>query len=412
MSGNTKLYQTKSFKVAIGVPILLAAVLACVLYKVEGAPQFFSQVWGAYKIPMTLASLTIPLVAWVAANHRSEQTIKALELQSDKRLYEMYFEQQKHFETVMGRRVSNAKFKYVTQEDLPVIYSELYEFNRIKEKGEVSLKPTAVAEMNRFLNQTGEIVYSFFAHFTEHKEKSPDQMRVLDNFILQMYQNLQRNIHILSNELGFKFIDLSDSSVEIYQSAYTEIMHLAYYMGDDFKEVWDLEQDERSSSYEDILNTFSAIETVIRKHMGVVGEVNFSNFHNGVASREVINYFNSSPLQQLVRKTCQDFLDEISDMFGIDDISVIEGKYEKFLFPTREGVAKFELWFDELADNKGDLVLVAGEVEHRARFAMSNEKIDANGDRQIKYQIDNDLGEKFKAQAYQLFSEAFASSKE
>ncbi len=227
-----------------------------------------------------------------------------------------------------------------------------------------------------------------------------------------MYQNLQRNIHILSNELGFKFIDLSDSSVEIYQSAYTEIMHLAYYMGDDFKEVWDLEQDERSSSYEDILNTFSAIETVIRKHMGVVGEVNFSNFHNGVASREVINYFNSSPLQQLVRKTCQDFLDEISDMFGIDDISVIEGKYEKFLFPTREGVAKFELWFDELADNKGDLVLVAGEVEHRARFAMSNEKIDANGDRQIKYQIDNDLGEKFKAQAYQLFSEAFASSKE
>lgn len=411
MSDNQKLSQTKLFKAAIGVPILGSLVLGYVLHTNEDAPKLLADFWTTFKIPMTIASLSIPLVAWVAANHRSEQTMKGLELQKDKRLYEMYYEQQKHFEKVMGRRVNNAKFKYITEEDLPVIFSELYEFNRIQEKGEVTLKPTAVAEMNRFIIDTGEIIYSFYKHFSEHKEKNPDQRRVSNTLIQQMYTHLQNNLHKLSDDIGFKFIDLSSSSVEIFSRAYSEVLHLAYYMGDDFKEVWDVPPEEDGSSRDqNILNTFSAIENVIREHMGVVGEASFSNLQHDISSSELMKMLNATPLQNLVNESCQKLLRDLTTNFDFDDIAVIDGKYEKYQFPIREELPTFELWFDEISDSEGDLVLTTPDNEHRARFTILDEKVEVDGKEQTKYTIDDDMGEKFIKLSLQSISSVFCSS--
>ncbi len=412
MSDNKKLSQTKLFKAAIGVPILGSLEFGYVLHCYEDAPQLLANFWTTYKIPMTIASLSIPLVAWVTANHRSEQTMKGLELQKDKRLYEMYYEQQRHFEKVMGRRVKNAKFKYITEEDLPVIFSELYEFNRIQEKGEVTLKPTAVAEMNRFITQTSEILYSFYEHFSEHKEKNPDQKRVLDNFIQQMYTLLQNNLHTLSDDIGVKFIDLSDSSVEIFSRAYSEVLHLAYYMGDDFKEVWDVppEEDGRSRD-ENALNTFRAIEEIICDHMGIVGEASFTNLQHDVSSREVIKMFNATPLQNLVKESCHKLLEDLANHFEFEDIAVIEGKYEKYQFPTRKELPTLELWFDEISDSEGDLVLTTPNTEYRARFTILDDKVEIDGKERTKYTIDDDMGKRFITFSFQSLSSVFCNSK-
>lgn len=412
MSDNKKLSQTKLFKAAIGVPILGSLALGYVLHSYDDASLLISDLWTTYKIPMTIASLSIPLVAWVTANHRSEQTMKGLELQKDKRLYEMYYEQQKHFEKVMGRRVKNAKFKYITEEDLPVIFSELYEFNRIKEKREITLKPTAVTEMNRFIDQTGEILYGFYEHFSKHKEENPDQKRVLDNFIQQMYTMLQKNLHKLSDDIGVKFIDLSDVSVETFSRAYSEVLHLAYYMGDDFKEVWDAPLEEDGSSRdENVLNTFRAIEEVIRSHMGIVGEASFTNLQHDVSSREVIKMFSATPLQNLVKESCQTLLEDLTNHFDLDDIAVIEGKYEKYQFPTREYLPTLELWFDEVSDSEGDLVLTTPDTEYRARFTILDEKVEVDGKERTKYTIDDDMGAKFITLSFQSLKSVFSNSK-
>ncbi|OOE83493.1 hypothetical protein BZG73_11585 [Salinivibrio siamensis] len=411
MSDNKKLSQTKLFKAAIGAPILVSIVLGYVLYTYEDVPKLLADFWTTFRIPMTIASLSIPLVAWVTANHRSEQTIKGLELQKDKRLYEMYYEQQKHFEKVMGRRVKNAKFKYITEEDLPVIFSELYEFNRIKEKGEVTLKSTAVAEMNRFITDTGEILYSFYEHFSERKEKNPDQRRVLNNIIQQMYTLLQNNLHKLSDDIGFKFIGLPDSSVEIFRRAYLEVLHFAYYMGDDFKEVWDVptEEDGRSRD-QNILNVFSAIEEVIRGHMGVDGEANFSNLQNDESLSEVMKVVNATPLQNLVNNSSRKLMENLTNNFEFSDIALIEGKYERYQFPMSEELPAFELWFDEISDNEGDLVLTTPDSEHRARFTILDEKVEVDGKKQTKYTIDDDMGERFEKLSFQSLSSFFCSS--
>lgn len=412
MSDNKKLSQTKLFKAAIVIPVLGSLALGLLIYTHEDMPKLLSDFWTVYKIPMTFASLSLPLAAWVTAIHRSEQTMKGLELQKDKRLYEMYYEQQKHFERVIGRRVKNAKFKYITEEDLPVVFSELYEFNRIKEKGEVTLKPTAVAEMNRFITQTGEILYSFYAEFSDHKETNPGQKRILDSFILQMYQFLQNNLHKVSDDIGVKFIDLSDSSVETFRRAYIEVIQLAYYMGEDFKEVWDVppEEDGRSRD-ENILNTFSAIEKIIRDHMGVVGEASFTNFKNDVSSREVIKMFNATPLQNLVKESCQKLLEDLTNHFEFNDVAVIEGKYEKYQFPIREELPTLELWFDEISDREGDLVLSTSQTEHRARFTILDEKEEVDGKEKTKYTIDDDMGKKFIIFTFQLLSSVLSNPK-
>ncbi|MCX8904290.1 hypothetical protein [Vibrio parahaemolyticus] len=412
MPDNKKLSETKLFKAAIGVPLSASIVVGLVLYACKDAPQLLADFWTTYKIPMTIASLSIPLVAWVTANHRSEQTMKGLELQKEKRLYEMYYEQQKHFEKVMGRRVKNAKFKYVTEEDLPVIFSELYEFNRIQEKGEVSLKPTAVEEMNRFVTQTGEILYSFYEHFSEHKEKNPDQRRVIDNFIQQLYTCLQNNLHKLSDDIGVRYVDISDSSVEIFSRAYSEVLHLAYYMGDDFKEVWDAPiEDDGNSRDQNVLITFNAIEEVIRGHMGIVGEASFTNLQHDVSSREVMKMVRATSLQKLVSDSCHKLLEDLSNHFEFEDIAVIEGRYDKYQFPARDELPTLELWFDEVSDSEGDLVLTTPDTEHRARFTILEEKVEIDGEEKTKYSIDNDMGKEFINCSFQATHSIFNSGK-
>ena len=163
------LSKSKSFRAAIFIPFLAAIATAIFIALCKDGSASLANFVTSYKIPITIFSLSIPLTAWAVANHRSELTLEALKIQSEKRLYDMYYEQQKHFEKVIGRRFKNAQFKYIMEEDLPVIFSELYEFNRIREKAEVSLKLTVIKEMSRFVKETEEIIYDFIAQFSEHK---------------------------------------------------------------------------------------------------------------------------------------------------------------------------------------------------------------------------------------------------
>lgn len=393
-----KLSQTILFRASIAIPIALSAIAGFAIYYFQNFSLVLSDLWRQYKIPMAIASLSIPLAAWVTANHRSVQTMVALKLQKEKRLYEMYYEQQTHFEKVMGRRIENAKFQYITAEDLPVIFSELYEFNRIQQKGSVTLKSESINQINRFLNQTSQIVYDFYRHFSKHKEENPDQNRALDGFIRQLYTFLQCNLHQLSDEIGVKYIDLSDASVEIFGNAYTEVIQLTYYMGEDFKGVWDNLVDENGErSDENVINTFNAIENIIQKHMSINGSANFSNLQSDMSFKEVLKMDNATPLQRLVTNSCLELLENIRTRFKLKDtdILMIEGKYDKYQFPTNEQGSTLELWFDELSDTEGHLVLKSPDVDYKAKFTILDEEIEIDGKKQTKYTIDDDMGASF-----------------
>jgi hypothetical protein len=80
----TSLYELKEFKLAFYLPISVALILILIVictnnfgwqFDLEG----INNVWEIFKIPLSVCSLIIPLVALVAANHRSIQSKKQIE---------------------------------------------------------------------------------------------------------------------------------------------------------------------------------------------------------------------------------------------------------------------------------------------------------------------------------------------
>ncbi|WP_411063678.1 hypothetical protein [Vibrio rotiferianus] len=76
----------------------------------------------------------------------------------------------------------------------------------------------------------------------------------------------------------------------------------------------------------------------------------------------------------------------------------------------REELPTLELWFDEISDSEGDLVLTAPDSEHRARFTILDEKVEVDGKEQTKYKIDDDMGANFIKLSFQSLSSVFCSS--
>lgn len=397
-----KLSEEIYFRLSIALPLVIAVILFVGILLCESLGEQLNVIWETYKIPVTIASLSIPLAAWAIANHRSVQTMHGLKLQSHKRLYEMFYEQQNHFEKVMGRRIENAKFKYIEKDDLPVIFSELYEFNVLHQKGEVSLKSSANEEINRFLTKTGEIIFEFYCQFTEEREKKTEQHIVLDGYIEQLLRFLQRNLHQLSDDIGVRFIELSNASLEVFVNAYSEVLQLSYYMGDDFKAVWDkLEIDERSED-EDVLNTFSAVEKIIRDYSTKGGDATYKNFQEAIHVRQVIKFSQATKLQNLVREIYGELISGIKLHFNLKIMMEEGAAYDKYSIVGEVGGSSLDLWFEETTEMEGTLFLSCNLNKDNYSFDV-NVKIldefasDESGQKRHKYEVGKDLGKEFKS---------------
>lgn len=82
---NKKLYELRRFKVALMGPIFIAALVSVCIginsnLQWSGGYEGFNNLFIFFKVPMYIASLSFPLVALVAATHRSEQTSKQIDL--------------------------------------------------------------------------------------------------------------------------------------------------------------------------------------------------------------------------------------------------------------------------------------------------------------------------------------------
>ncbi|MDQ9093088.1 hypothetical protein RC083_16040 [Pseudoalteromonas haloplanktis] len=396
-----KLSQELYFRLSIGIPLFIAVVLLITMILSDELGKQLASIWETYKIPVTIASLSIPLAAWAIANHRSVQTMQGLKLQSHKRLYEMFYEQQNHFEKVMGRRIENAKFKYIEKDDLPVIFSELYEFNKLHQKGEVTLKPSAIEDINRFLSNTGEIIIEFYCQFIEEKEKETGQHIVLDGYIEQLLRFLQSNLHHLSNDIGVRYIELSASSIQVFSYAYSEITRLSYYMGEDFKDVWGRPLDgDGKSADEDVLNTFNAIEKIIKDYSGKSSAATYKDFQEDIYFRNIIKISQATKLQNLVRETYSELISDINLHFDLL-VRVEEGVYDKYFILPKGDSGSLELWFKENSDMEGTLFLsckLNGESHnYEVIVKILDDFVSENGKQKQKYEIGIDMGREFKS---------------
>lgn len=375
----------------------------------DGGALILLSIWDNYKIPMTIASLSIPLTAWAIAHHRSEQALKGLELQTHKRLYDMYYEQQKHFELVMSRRIETAGFKFIAAGDLPVIFSQLYEFNNLHSKNEVSLKQSAIKDINDFLEGVSVSAYGFYQHYQLHKENKPEQSRVLDGFIDQMYTYFHQHLLILSDQVGTAQLEITDVSVKKIGQAYSEIISLCYYMGSDFECIWKERLDENGmSEHNNVLSTIEAIDAIIQKHMGIVGESSYKNFKADLSSRDMIKMMNWSPLQHLYSQAIQYLFDELTNRFSLayEQISVIDGPFEKYQFPLGDSGLQITVSFHEQGESQGDICFSSPDTEVTVEIRI-HEETDENG--QNKYTIGDDFGAQFLQDCFKITAAGIAA---
>lgn len=78
------LYELKTFKAAIYVPLFVAVTAIIIIenslnLKLQWDFQGIKNAWDFFHIPLTILSLVIPLVALIASNHRSVQSKEQIE---------------------------------------------------------------------------------------------------------------------------------------------------------------------------------------------------------------------------------------------------------------------------------------------------------------------------------------------
>ncbi|MCD9553487.1 hypothetical protein GLP31_13450 [Photobacterium carnosum] len=276
-------FATPFFIMSTTVPLIAAVCIGLLIHQYPFFAEFLSTIWATMKLPIAIASLAIPFGAWAIANHRSSQVNHANKLLESKRLVETYLEQERFFEKVYGRKITTANWQFITAEDLPVIHSELYEFQRLQEKGQITPKDGIENNILDYFNGTRRCFEDFYIFFNKEKNNA-NNAYALESLTTQLFTYLHGLLSKLSNDLGTKNVDLNQTKLGVYITAYFEIYRLCV----------DLKLLPANSITEDVLSedyeTFNAVVNVISKR-----------FNNGYEDTNLESFTKDRKLERMVK---------------------------------------------------------------------------------------------------------------
>ncbi|WP_110642636.1 hypothetical protein [Salinicola sp. CPA57] len=135
MENNKSLFQLKRFWWALIVPLLISAVAAIYVFytsnlRYEAGYEAFNFFLVAYKIPLGLLALVFPLVALVAASHRSEQAANQIYIASEQA--KLTRDQLLKVEAQLSRQLR--------QDNISNYFQHVSEFNKLLDRLENSYK--------------------------------------------------------------------------------------------------------------------------------------------------------------------------------------------------------------------------------------------------------------------------------
>ncbi|MFM4911458.1 hypothetical protein [Aeromonas dhakensis] len=288
-------FQTTALRLAILVPIGLSALLWFGISHFSTFGVFLSDMWATMKLPIAIASLSIPLATWAIANHSSARVTETLANQDRKQLSDIYFEQEKLFERVLIRKIKHLNFRYITAEDLPVIHATIFDYKNLHKNGFLKIKSglsdkiREITEINR-----GNSLF-FYEAFIEEKNGGNDSIR-MQNLTCSYIDMLANNLMVLAGHVGCRIIKVNDTSLETLCSAFFEIEHLV-------SEIKSFITDDIEDSFltEDDYELFNAIMVVTAEyHGGTPAELTISKVVESTHMKVVIKHFASSDLRRFV----------------------------------------------------------------------------------------------------------------
>ncbi|WP_417883607.1 hypothetical protein [Vibrio rumoiensis] len=225
VSKDKEVFTTPLFWCSILIPLIIAAFIA---YKISYSPNFnnfLTHIWQNMKLPIALASLSIPLASWVISNHRSAQIVDNQKKEESKRLTETYLQQEAFFERYYGRKIQTLGWKYIEKEDLPVIHAQVYEFKRLSEKGVITPQYEIEKDLNNYFKGTERSFWDFYEAFVLETKNNNNQY-LLDAYTRQLFTFLNQSIHNLSISFGSRNLNLNETILPLYAEAYFEVYNL------------------------------------------------------------------------------------------------------------------------------------------------------------------------------------------
>ncbi|EKP0262813.1 hypothetical protein JFQ93_004181 [Aeromonas sobria] len=301
-------FQTTALRLAILVPIVLSALLWFGISHFAAFGVFLSNMWATMKLPIAIASLSIPLATWVIANHSSARVTETLANQDRKQLSDIYFEQEKLFESVLIRKIKHLNFRYITAEDLPVIHATIFDYKNLHKNGFLKIKPDLsdkireVTEVNR-----GNSLF-FYEAFIEEKNGGNDSIR-MQNLTCSYMDMLANNLMVLAGHVGCRMIRENDTSLETLCSAFVEIEHLV-------SEIKNFITDDIENSFltEDDYELFNAIMVVTTEYHGSTpAELTISKVVESTNLKVLIKHFAGSDLRRFISSVMDKVIDFVRE---------------------------------------------------------------------------------------------------
>lgn len=184
--------KSGAFIAAIFVPLILSIAIALMIKFVPAFVPLLSSLWETMKLPIAIASLSIPLATWAIANHGSARVTETLKIQDRKQLSELYFEQEKLFEKVLTRKIEHYEFKYITVQDLPVIHATIFNYKNIYQHGRIAFNNSICENIKEAFDTNNNVNRIFYEKFTEEKNGNNDSIRICNltsNYIATIQHN-------------------------------------------------------------------------------------------------------------------------------------------------------------------------------------------------------------------------------
>ncbi len=320
-------FATPLFILSIVIPLLLATSVGFALYHSDSFSSFLSHIWATMKLPIAIASLSIPLATWVIANHRSAQIAKSNKLQEAKRLVETYLEQESFFERVYGRKITTAKWSFITTEDLPVIHAELYEFQKLQDKGEIKARDNVAEDVKTYFEDTNKVFREFYEHFVQEKENDNNDF-LLESFTLQLYEILHYKLAHFSSVFGTQNVDVNITSLSTYISAYFEIYQLCIYLNISTNDIND-------DNIRDDHEIFSAVAKLISDSFGLQLEsATLGRFKEDIEVRRMTKFATAAPHIQTINHLINEWSEKFTNKFKYLKVLPVNGKYLSFKLYT------------------------------------------------------------------------------
>ncbi|MCQ4056294.1 hypothetical protein [Aeromonas sp. SG16] len=357
-------FQTTALWLAILVPIVLSALFGFGISQFAAFGVFLSDMWATMKLPIAIASLSIPLATWVIANHSSARVTETLANQDRKQLSDIYFEQEKLFERILIRKIKHLNFRYITAEDLPVIHATIFDYKNLhkngflKIKSDLSDKIREVTEINR-----GNSLF-FYEAFMEEKNGGNDSIK-MQNLTCSYIEMLANNLMVLAGHVGCRMIRENDTSLETLCSAFVEIEHLV-------SEIKNFITDDIEDSFltEDDYELFNAIMVVTAEyHGGTPAELTISKVVESTHLKVLIKHFAGSDLRRFISSVMDKVIDFVREASSHLNIVQSDEEYLALKIYHNDPSDSIKVFFTKLDDES-----VIGVISAEWR----NEKYDIN----------------------------------